>query len=102
MDTCTPAAENTVFAGGRGAARPAPLGAIEVIGSPQQLNQVHAHIAVQVIVLSDDLLDVALHFHRHVINLLPCLFTLHCLNARDAQVCVCMKLSLTGFCYPVT
>lgn len=58
---CTPAAEYTVFTGSRGTARTAPLSAIEVVGATQQLNQVHAHITVQVIVLSDDLLNATLH-----------------------------------------
>ena len=58
---CTPAAEYAVLASGRSAAGSTPLGAVKVVGAAQQLNQVHADIAVQVIVLGDDLLDVALH-----------------------------------------
>ena len=60
LEVCKPAAEYTVFAGGRSTAGSAPLGSIEVIRTTQQLDQVHAHITVQVVVLSDDLLNVAL------------------------------------------
>lgn len=83
-DTCTPAAEYTVFTGSRCATGSPPFGAIEVIGPPKQLNQVHAHIAVQVIVLSDDLLDVALHFHRHEIGLMQGLSTQQFLESSEA------------------
>lgn len=57
---CRPATEYAVFTGGGSTAGSAPLGSVEVIGTTQQLDQVHAHITVQIIVLSDDLLNVAL------------------------------------------
>ena len=61
----TPAAEYAVLAGGGSTAGSTPLGSIEVVGATQQLDQVHTHITVQVIVLSDDLLNVALHPSRN-------------------------------------
>ena len=55
-----PAADDAVFTVSRGAARAAPLGSIKVIGATQKLDEVHAYIAVQIVVLCDDFLDVAL------------------------------------------
>ena len=60
VGACTPGAEHTIITSGRGTASSTPLGAIEVVRAPKQLDQVHPHIAVQVIVLGDDFLNIAL------------------------------------------